>query len=235
MVYLAALSSRAGSTPRWNPRHAENPRSRAPTPAAVAARPAPAGRSRRRRRPARPAAPDTTLERWWSAETATGRRSSRQDMQRILACALTLAAIAAPAGAGPRPRTWNGGRTGRDAAGTKYSPLDQINADTIGDLQIVWRQSVLPEAMRGGGDFTPPVAAQNTPLMADGRLYISSALGTGRRSTPRPARCSGSTRRPTAAASVHAGCARPAASPTGRTRRAATPGCSRWSAPIWWR
>ncbi|MDE2907415.1 MAG: hypothetical protein OXQ28_15170, partial [Acidobacteriota bacterium] len=68
---------------------------------------------------------------------------------------------------------------GSDAAGTKYSPLDQINAETIGDLQIVWRQSVLPDAMREGReDFTPPVAAQNTPLMADGRLYISSALGT---------------------------------------------------------
>lgn len=67
---------------------------------------------------------------------------------------------------------------GSDAAGTKYSPLDQINAETIGDLQIAWRQSVLPEVMRGDRDFTPSVAAQNTPLMADGRLYISSGLGT---------------------------------------------------------
>ncbi|MCY3844734.1 MAG: hypothetical protein OXH69_14465, partial [Acidobacteria bacterium] len=57
---------------------------------------------------------------------------------------------------------------GSDAAGTKYSPLDQINRETIGDLQIVWRQSVLPEVMREGReDFTPPVASQNTPLMAD--------------------------------------------------------------------
>ena len=68
---------------------------------------------------------------------------------------------------------------GGDAAGTKYSPLDQIDAETIGDLQIVWRQSVLPDAMREGReDFTPSIASQNTPLMADGRLYISSALGT---------------------------------------------------------
>ena len=68
---------------------------------------------------------------------------------------------------------------GSDAAGTKYSPLDQINRETIDDLQIVWRQSVLPDAMREGReDFTPPIASQNTPLMADGRLYISSALGT---------------------------------------------------------
>ncbi len=67
---------------------------------------------------------------------------------------------------------------GSDAAGTKYSPLDQINAETIGDLEIVWRQSVLPDAARLGSELTPPVASQNTPLMADGRLYISTALGT---------------------------------------------------------
>ena len=30
----------------------------------------------------------------------------------------------------------------------------------------------------GREDFTQSIASQNTPLMADGRLYISSALGT---------------------------------------------------------
>ena len=67
---------------------------------------------------------------------------------------------------------------GSDAASSKYSPLDQINADTVGGLEIVWRQSVVPEAIRPDGDFTPPIASQNTPLMADGRLYISTGLGT---------------------------------------------------------
>ena len=72
----------------------------------------------------------------------------------------------------------SGSSYGSDAAGSKYSPLDQINAETIGELEIVWRQSVLPDAVRQGSDLTPPVASQNTPLMADGRLYISTALGT---------------------------------------------------------
>lgn len=67
---------------------------------------------------------------------------------------------------------------GSDLAGTKYSPLDQINAQTIGDLEIVWRQSVIPDAIKGGRDLTASLAAQNTPLMADGRLYISTGLGT---------------------------------------------------------
>ena len=67
---------------------------------------------------------------------------------------------------------------GSDVAGTKYTPLDQINRDTVGDLEIVWRQSVLPDAIRGGRDIEASIASQNTPLMADGRLYISSGLGT---------------------------------------------------------
>ena len=67
---------------------------------------------------------------------------------------------------------------GSDVAGTKYSPLDQINAETIEGLEIVWRQSVIPDAVKGKRDITASVAAQNTPLMADGRLYISTGLGT---------------------------------------------------------
>ena len=67
---------------------------------------------------------------------------------------------------------------GADVEGTKYSPLDQIDADNFDDLKIVWRQSVLPDVARGDRDVRASVAAQNTPLMADGRLYISTGLGT---------------------------------------------------------
>ncbi len=67
---------------------------------------------------------------------------------------------------------------GSDLEGSKYSPLDQINATNFDDLEIVWRQSVLPEAVRGDMDVRASVASQNTPLMADGRLYISTGLGT---------------------------------------------------------
>jgi quinoprotein glucose dehydrogenase len=68
---------------------------------------------------------------------------------------------------------------GSDKAGTKYSPLDQINRDTIGDLQIAWRRSGMPEELRV--DFPEitggPRNYQHTPLMIDGLLYISSAVG----------------------------------------------------------
>ncbi len=67
---------------------------------------------------------------------------------------------------------------GADAAGTRYSPLDQITADNAGDLRVVWRQSTIPDAIRQGSTVRPPSVVQNTPLMADGRLYVSTALGT---------------------------------------------------------
>ena len=65
-----------------------------------------------------------------------------------------------------------------DVAGTKYSPLEQINHQTVGDLEIAWRQPVIPEAIRDGSTVRGPVAAQNTPLMAGGLLYVSTGLGT---------------------------------------------------------
>ena len=65
-----------------------------------------------------------------------------------------------------------------DPAGTKYSPLDQIDAETVGGLEIVWRQPVIPDAIRGGDTSRGPVGSQTTPLMAGGRLYFSTGLGT---------------------------------------------------------
>ena len=35
-----------------------------------------------------------------------------------------------------------------DKASTKYSSLDQINKDTVGKLQIAWRQSGVPEELK---------------------------------------------------------------------------------------
>lgn len=67
---------------------------------------------------------------------------------------------------------------GRDVEGTKYSPLEQINAENFSDLEIVWRQSVLPEVVRGDREVRASVASQNTPLMVGGRLFISTGLGT---------------------------------------------------------
>ncbi len=65
-----------------------------------------------------------------------------------------------------------------DQGGTKYLPLDQINKDTVDDLEIVWRQPVIPDAIRNGATTRGPVGSQTTPLMAGGLLYFSTGLGS---------------------------------------------------------
>jgi quinoprotein glucose dehydrogenase len=64
-------------------------------------------------------------------------------------------------------------------ASTRYSPLDQINKDNVGNLRIVWRQSVTPAEVRQRvSNLTPPASSQNTPLKIGNLLYISTGLGT---------------------------------------------------------
>ena len=62
----------------------------------------------------------------------------------------------------------NGGDTGS----TRYSPLDQINAANVKNLQVVWRW----KAQNMGP--APQAAWEVTPLMVEGRLYFTA--GTGR-------------------------------------------------------
>ena len=109
-----------------------------------------------------------------------------------------------------RTRIATGRRTRGDKGSTKYSPLDQINKDTIKNLKIAWRRSGMPEELRRAVSRTrqAPANYQHTPLMVDGLLYMSTAVGAvdGARSGDRQDAC-GSTR-----------CRR---GPTARDRRAA--------------
>ncbi|MEM6706073.1 MAG: pyrroloquinoline quinone-dependent dehydrogenase [Acidobacteriota bacterium] len=66
---------------------------------------------------------------------------------------------------------------GGDKGSTKYSPLSQIDAGNVADLEIAWRWSA--EATEGqikkarGGDF------KTTPLMVGGKLYFTTGLQLG--------------------------------------------------------
>lgn len=57
---------------------------------------------------------------------------------------------------------------GGDAGGTKYSPLDQINAANVSQLQIAWRWKSDNYGPRPDSNW------QVTPLMADGLLYFTA-------------------------------------------------------------
>ena len=93
----------------------------------------------------------------------------------VLKLALLVLALA-PAAAAGQGVEWPS--YAADTAGTKYSPLDQIDAATVGEMQIVWRQPVIPDAIRDGDTTRGPVGSQTTPLMAGGTLYFSTGLGT---------------------------------------------------------
>ncbi len=66
---------------------------------------------------------------------------------------------------------------GRDGANTKYSPLDQITAENFGDLEIAWRWDSLSQAVVAEHERIRPSAFMSSPLMADGLVYVSTALG----------------------------------------------------------
>lgn len=59
--------------------------------------------------------------------------------------------------------TWGG-----DHGFTRYSALDQINADNVSEIQIAWRWRALALGNRPDNNF------KATPLMVDGVLYVPS-------------------------------------------------------------
>src|ERR1019366_10329421 len=86
-----------------------------------------------------------------------------------LTAIITLTSAFAQQGA---PATGEWRVYGGDTGSTRYSPLDQINAANVKNLQVVWRW----KAQNMGP--TPQAAWEVTPLMAGGKLFFTA--GTGR-------------------------------------------------------
>ena len=55
-----------------------------------------------------------------------------------------------------------------DLAGTRYSPLDQINADNFNKLEVAWRFKTDNLGTR------PEYKLEGTPLMVNGMLYTTA-------------------------------------------------------------
>src|SRR5437588_10331969 len=64
----------------------------------------------------------------------------------------------------PSPAEWP--TYNRDLAGTRYSPLAQINASNVSQLKLAW--SYRP------GESGGRVSAQVTPLVIRGRMYLTA-------------------------------------------------------------
>src|SRR4029079_1025656 len=83
---------------------------------------------------------------------------------------LTLAWFARPTGqSSGQPSTRNGEWPyyTADVRGTKYSPLDQIDAGNFNTLQTAWRFKTAPLGPR------PEFKLEGTPLMVGGVLYTT--------------------------------------------------------------
>ena len=65
-----------------------------------------------------------------------------------------------------------------DIGATKYSPLDQIRRDNVGDLRIAWERAAVDQSIL---DAAPDVSYGNNfiaaPLMVDGVLYSPNGVG----------------------------------------------------------
>ena len=98
------------------------------------------------------------------------RNATHRALAALPVLALAAAAIAAPATAFQAPRATSTESSwlhhGRDAAETRYSPLDQINADNVDRLGLAWRWEIPKTGAR----------LETTPLIADGVLYATGAL-----------------------------------------------------------
>jgi quinoprotein glucose dehydrogenase len=57
----------------------------------------------------------------------------------------------------------------RDAAGTRFSPLADIDADNVADLKLAWTFALAPPPQEGAED-----SSATTPLAIDGTLYVAA-------------------------------------------------------------
>jgi quinoprotein glucose dehydrogenase len=65
-----------------------------------------------------------------------------------------------------------------DKGSTKYSPLEQIDAQNVGSLHIAWRRSAVADELRAGNpDLRFGNNFRSTPLMVGGVLYASNGVG----------------------------------------------------------
>ena len=88
--------------------------------------------------------------------------------QVIFAAAILVAAI--PVMATPADTEWRS--YGHDYGDTRHSPLDQITPANVAGLKVAWTFHMRPAG--AGEKFLP---SQNTPIVVDGVMYVSTPYG----------------------------------------------------------
>jgi quinoprotein glucose dehydrogenase len=100
------------------------------------------------------------------------RLNRRKFLKNSASTLLTASAWPAAISAG-NPPVFNAGREwrvyGGNPAGTKYSPLDQINRSNVAKLQVAWTYHT------GDGRLKPSTTIECNPLVVDGVMYLTTA------------------------------------------------------------
>lgn len=88
-----------------------------------------------------------------------------------ITCAATLQAYAQFT---PAEGEW--GSHGHDYANTKYSSLDQIDAQNFSDLEVAWKWASIETKVTAENPRVVPSQFKPTPLMVDGMLYLPTSV-----------------------------------------------------------
>ena len=64
----------------------------------------------------------------------------------------------------------------RDLAGTRYSPLNQINTQTVQSLQEAWSYRFHPDGELIEGPSPTELFQQVTPIVVDGVMYLAARV-----------------------------------------------------------
>jgi quinoprotein glucose dehydrogenase len=105
-----------------------------------------------------------------------------RSLKRLAACAAAFYGVSFAFTTTVVTQTGTSGGEWRDYGGdkgyTKYSPLDQINSDNVGRLQIAWRRGAIAEELRAQNpSLNVSNTFRSTPLMIGGVLYASDGIG----------------------------------------------------------
>ena len=96
------------------------------------------------------------------------RRGKWISWHRTACIAVSLAAFTMPLFAQYHPKDTEWPTYAADLAGTRYRPLDQINASNFNDLEVAWRIKTDSFGNR------PEYKLEGTPLMVNGVLYATA-------------------------------------------------------------
>ena len=103
-------------------------------------------------------------------------RGRRHLLAAVAAASLVVAPVLAEAADSGDRRSGEWHHFGNDVAGTRYSPLDQIDASNFEKLELAWRWTSISQEISSTNERVKPSQFKAVPLMIDGLLYVATEL-----------------------------------------------------------